>query len=241
MVSSGLFIVFEGGEGAGKSVQAERLYRRLREAGRPAMLVHEPGTTSLGLYLRDYLKSKRPLTKKAELLLFAAARAQLVETRIAPALEEGMTIIADRFTASTIAYQGYGRQLGAAGRDVIDYLNNYVTGEIRPDVTFLLDLEPEEGLWRARQQPSMPLEPELYQGEARADQDDTRRFEDQSAAFHQRVRNAYLRLAERDEGWHILDAHRPIGVLADQVWGVVEPLLPRDSLAPATAETPALL
>lgn len=240
-MADGLFIVFEGGEGAGKSVQAERLCQLLQEAGRPALLVHEPGTTSLGLYLRDYLKSKRPLTKKAELLLFASARAQLVESQIIPALNEGITIVADRFTASTVAYQGYGRQLGPNGRDVIDYLNNYVTGGIRPHLTFLLDIDPEEGLRRAKQQPSLPLDPEMYPDEARADQDDSRRFEDQSLAFHHRVRNAYLRLAESGGGWHILDARSSIDVLAAQVWEAVAPLLPKVNLDSATASHPALL
>ena len=240
-MADGMFIVIEGGEGAGKSTQAELLRQRLADAGRPALAVHEPGTTSLGQHLRGYLKSKRPLTPKAEMLLFEAARAELVAEEIQPALDQGIIVIADRFTASTSAYQGYGRRLGADGREVIDYLNNYVTGGIKPDITFLLDIDPKEGLRRARQQQPMPLESGLDGEDARADQDDSRRFEDQSAAFHQRIRTAYLRLAERDGGWRILDASRSVDVLAGQIWDAVEPLLPEANPEPAVVSTQALL
>ena len=133
-MSNGLFIVFEGGEGSGKSTQAERLLQRLSESGRQAILVREPGTTMLGGYLRDYLKSKRPLTLESELLLFAAARAQLVAEEIRPTLERGISVIADRYTGSTVAYQGYGRGIS---REVVHYLNDYVTGGLAPDITFL--------------------------------------------------------------------------------------------------------
>ena len=204
-------------------------------------MVHEPGTTPLGLHLRNYLKSKRPLNAKAELLLFEAARAQLVEDEIRPTLGMGITVIADRFTASTAAYQGYGRRLGPAGRDVIDYLNKYVTGGIAPDLTFLLDIDPEEGLRRASQQQHMTLTSESSQDDARADQDDSRRFEDQSIAFHQRIRNAYLRLAESEGGWHALDASRSVDTLATQVWNAVEPRLPKVKLDTEIASNLALL
>ncbi|CAI8016774.1 Thymidylate kinase [Geodia barretti] len=107
-VDKGLFIVFEGGEGSGKSTQAECLLQRLLDAGHQAVLVREPGTTTLGLYLREYLKSKRPLTLESELLLFAAARAQLVAEEIRPTLERGINVVADRYTGSTVAYQGSG-------------------------------------------------------------------------------------------------------------------------------------
>ena len=152
-----MFIVIEGGEGAGKSTQAERLYRRLQDHRCPATLVREPGTTSLGLHLREYLKSKRPLTPQAELLLFTAARAQLIHEHIQPSLERGLTVIADRFAASTIAYQGYGRRIPI---DIINYLNDYATNGLNPDLTFLLDIDPEQGLHRiGRPQLQMSLSP----------------------------------------------------------------------------------
>ena len=234
-----MFIAFEGGEGSGKSTQAERLRRQLAQGGFQALLVHEPGTTSLGRYLRSYLKSKRPLTAKAELLLFVAARAQLVEEQIAPALADGITVITDRFAASTVAYQGYGRQSGSDGRDAINFLNDYATGGLTPDVTFLLDIEPEEGLRRATQQSALILEPELTENGARADSDDSRRFEDQSLAFHTRVRSGYRSLAQSGSGWQILDAQRPIDTIARQVWDTVEPLLLPSSSTLAVNPAPA--
>ena len=243
-MSSGLFIVIEGGEGAGKSTQAERLYRRLAEAQRAALLVREPGTTPLGLHLRDYLKSKQPLTLEAELLLFAAARAQLVADQIRPSLERGITVIADRFAGSTVAYQGHGR---GADRGMIDRLNDYVTGGLVPGITFLLDIDPEEGLHRVgKPQLQLALEPEAPAdvGRAdvgRADVEGHRRFEDQPLAFHNRVRRGYLKLAETAPGWRRLDARLPEDELAERIWDGVAPLLPRAALDPAAANSPALL
>ena len=223
-MSNGLFIVFEGGEGSGKSTQAERLLQRLSEAGRQAVLVREPGTTTLGGYLRDYLKSKRPLTLEAELLLFVAARAQLVAEEIRPTLEKGITVIADRYTGSTVAYQGYGRGIP---REVVDYLNDYVTGGLTADATFLLDTDPTEGLERVGSpQLQMALMPEDTGAVGREDVAGHRRFEDQAMAFHRRVRRGYLELAKVTHGWHTLDASQPIEELSSRIWKVVEPLLP---------------
>lgn len=224
-MSNGLFIVFEGGEGSGKSTQAGRLLQRLSETGSPAVLVREPGTTTLGLYLREYLKSKRPLTLESELLLFAAARAQLVAEEIRPTLERGITVVADRYTGSTVAYQGFGRGIR---RDVIDYLNDYVTGGLDPDVTFLLDTAPTEGLERVGSpQLQMALLPEDNAEVGRADIAGHRRFEDQALGFHNRVRRGYLELARTAPGWQTVDAGLPIEELSDQVWEAVAKLLPK--------------
>ena len=229
-MSNGLFIVFEGGEGSGKSTQAERLLQRLAENGCQAVLVREPGTTTLGLYLRDYLKSKRPLTLEAELLLFAAARAQLVSEEIRPTLQKGVTVVADRYTGSTVAYQGYGR---GVSQEVVDYLNDYVTSGLDPDITFLLDADPTEGLGRVGSpQLQMALMPEDTSGVGREDVAGHRRFEDQAIGFHQRVRRGYLELAKATPGWHTLDASLPIQELSDLVWDAVAPLLPRMEPAP---------
>ena len=223
-MSSALFIVFEGGEGSGKSTQAERLLQRFSDAGRQAVLVREPGTTTLGLYLREYLKSKRPLTLESELLLFAAARAQLVAEEIRPTLERGISVVADRYTGSTVAYQGFGRGIR---REVIDYLNDYVTGGLTPDVTFLLDTEPTEGLGRVGSpQLQMALMPEDSFDVGRPDLAEQRRFEDQAMGFHNRVRRGYVELAQSAPGWQILDARLPIDDLSDQVWDAIKPLLP---------------
>ena len=239
VVADGLFIVFEGGEGAGKSTQAERLYSRLGEMRRTALLFREPGTTPLGLHLREYLKSKQPLTPESELLLFAAARAQLVADQIRPSLERGFTVISDRFSGSTVAYQGYGR---AVRRDVINYVNGYATGGLTPDITFLLDIDPEEGLHRVgKPQLQLALSPDASADVGRADVEGHRRFEDQPLAFHNRVRRGYLDLAKDNPGWRTLDARQPEEELAEQVWDIVLPLLPRLTSNPPAVETPALL
>ena len=239
-MAKGLFIVFEGGEGSGKSTQAERLLQRLAESGNRAVLVREPGTTALGLYLREYLKSKRPLTLEAELLLFAAARAQLVAEEIKPALDRGITVVADRYTGSTIAYQGFGRGIK---QDVIHYMNEYVTGGLEPDITFLLDTDPSEGLNRVGSpQLQMALMPEDTAEVGRADLAGHRRFEDQSMAFHNRVRQGYLEVAKDTPGWQTIDARLPIEELADQVWLTAARLLARATVAeePSAPAGPAL-
>ena len=222
-VSNGLFIVFEGGEGSGKSTQADRLYERLVEERFRVVLVREPGTTALGLYLRDYLKSKRPLSSKSELLLFAAARAQVVAEQILPNLQNGVCVIADRYVGSTVAYQGYGRRVR---REVVHYMNNYVTDGLEPDATFLLDLDPEVGLHRAANlQFQMTLPDNDIDDVLRADQEGHRRFEDLSLSFHKRVRRGYLDLADRSESWHKLDATLTQDQLARDIWEMVETLL----------------
>lgn len=238
-MADGLFIVFEGGEGAGKSTQAERLYRRLIEGRQTAMLVREPGSTPLGLHLREYLKSKQPLTKESELLLFTAARAQLVSDQIRPALGKGFTVVADRFSGSTVAYQGYGRGIQ---RGVIDCLHEYAAGGLNPGVTFLLDIDPEEGLHRVgRPQLQMAFSPGESMEAGRADAEGQRRFEDQSLAFHNRVRRGYLDLAKDNPRWQTLDARLPEEELAEQVWDILLPLLFHTPPTPQITETPALL
>ena len=236
----GLFIVFEGGEGSGKSTQAERLLQRLSDAGSTVVLVREPGTTTLGLYLRRYLKSNRPMTLESELLLFAAARAQLVAEEIRPALDKGITVVADRYTGSTVAYQGYGRGIR---RDVINYLNDYVTGGLDPDITFLLDADPTDGLERVGSpQLQMALWPEDSAGVGRADVAGHRRFEDQAMDFHYQVRRGYLELAKVTPSWQTVDALLPIDVLSGQIWEAVAQLLPKtvpvDASGAAGALTP---
>ena len=222
-MAKGLFIVFEGGEGSGKSTQAELLRQRLTSVRRKVIVVREPGTTSLGLHLREYLKSKRPLALESELLLFAAARAQLVSEQVRPSLQKGVTVISDRFTGSTVAYQGFGRGIR---RDVVDYMNDYVTDGLQPNATFFLDIGPDEGLHRVGSpQLRMPLSPEDDTDPGRADVEGQRRFEDQSLAFHNRVRRGYLELAESCPDWHRLDARSTQDELAEAIWNVVAQML----------------
>ena len=212
-----LFVSFEGGEGSGKSTQTRLLHDNLWDAGMRATLVHEPGTTPLGEYLRTYLKSSQPLTSEAELLLFEAARAELVNQRIEPSLADGFQVIADRFEASTVAYQGYGRRLDP---EVIAYLNQFATGGRTPDLTFLLDLEPAEGLRRVGSpQLSLGLEVGVQAALPREDVEGQRRFEEEALGFHRRVRRGFLELAGADEErWVIIDATMPEEKIARQVW-----------------------
>ncbi len=207
---SGCFIAFEGGNGAGKSTQAGLLHQILERRGTPSLLVREPGGTELGEYLRDYLKAQRPIDPLAELLLFTAARADLMFSRIKPALAQGRVVIADRFAASTVAYQGYGRKLGL---ETIDWLNRLATGDFNPDLTFLLDLEPGVGLERAAAASG------IVEG---------RRFETLDLAFHRKVRQGFQEQAEAEpERWAVLDGGLSPEEIQALVWARVKKLLTR--------------
>ena len=198
-----LFITFEGGEGSGKSTQARALYRRLLKLGIPAILTHEPGGTPLGKDMRRWLKFKGELDPETELLLFNASRAQLVSQVIRPALKSGTIVICDRFYHSTIAYQGYGRDLDF---DLIEAANNIATQGLCPDLTVLLDIPVEQGLARKRLRD---------------------RFEREELAFHQRVRQGYLEMAKQEpERWLVIDGSLPKKEIARLIWQRVEQVLP---------------
>ena len=239
------FISFEGGEGSGKTTQAEILARRLEKAGASALLVREPGTTALGVYLRDWLKRERrkgeAISGFAELFLFEAARAELFAKVIRPALARDKVIIADRFADSTTAYQGYGRRLSL---ESIDLVNRIATSGTKPDLTCLLDCPPEEGLMRVGEaQMALALDPTTVPGPSRVDQEGTRRFEQESLDFHQRVRAGYRTMAEREpDRWFVLDAGRPAEEIGDAVWKCVEQRLWRDASAHSAGDgaSPAL-
>ena len=220
----GLFLSFEGGDGSGKSTQAAQLLKRLHEARYEASLIHEPGSTPLGWSLRELVKSREGITPAAELALFAAARAELVEKVIKPALQQAAIVIADRYLDSTVAYQGYGRGLSL---DAIESLNTLVTQGIKPQRTFLLDLNPEEGLKRlGKAQLSLPFEGEQPEQPGRADEEGQRRFEDEPLAFHRRVRQGYLKLAAAEpDRFAVLDATKPPEELEEAIWEQVQPLV----------------
>ena len=218
LMMSGRFIVFEGGEGAGKSSQARRLHTRLSDAGYRTVLLRDPGSTELGDYLRAYLNSDRPLSDNAELLLFAAARAELTATVIMPHLAAGAVVIADRFASSTVAYQGYGRGLN---RQQIDWLNDFATAGRYPDLTILLDLDPAVGLERVRSRAMAQT------GSGTVSDAEGNRFEDAELAFHRAVRQGFRELAQgRPDAWHIIDAGAGAAEVTAQVWDAVAPLLP---------------
>ena len=230
------FISFEGGEGVGKTSQAEHLVLSLQKEGVPTHFLHEPGTTSLGIYLRRYLKREarrdETISHGAELFMFAAARAELVAKVINPILSQnrGAVVVADRFADSTLAYQGYGRKLSIAQVQVVNAL---ATQGLVPNLTFLLDLPPEDGLKRVGAlQSRFALETEADPTISRIDHEGTRRFEDESLDFHKRVRAGYLKLASGvPSRWRILDATQPFEVIAESVWSEVQQLFSGDAAA----------
>ncbi len=195
---SGHFIAFEGGEGSGKSTQARRLAARL---GTRALLTFEPGDSPLGVEVRRLLLDSPALeiTDRAEALLMAADRAQHVVEVIQPALETGTTVITDRFAGSSVAYQGYGRQLPAAE---VEELSRWATDGLWPDLIVLLEVSPGEA------------EPRL----ARAKD----RMELAGKAFHARVHDGFLVQAMADpDRWAIVDGTAPEDDVAAAIWEVV--------------------
>ena len=201
----GLFITFEGGEGCGKSTQSRLLRNRLEQQNIPVVLTHEPGGTSLGTEIRKLLKRKRgsSIASQAELFLFAASRVQLVAELIRPALEETKVVICDRFTDSTLVYQGYGRGLDLT---TVETVNNMATGNLKPDLTILLDMSPEQGL--ARKQSLKD------------------RFELEDLSFHHRVREGYLKMAAAEpDCWLLIDASLTEEKIAEIIWDRVSTLL----------------
>ena len=183
-MARGRFITFEGGEGCGKSTQVVRLAAALEERGLKVLLTREPGGTRLSELIRTLLKDEAedPPVDRAELLLFLAARAQLVHNVIAPALEAGTWVISDRFSDSTVAYQGYGRGLPV---DFVRQANDFACEGLRPDLTFLLDLDPATAERRMR-------------GREAATNTSADRIERAGSGFHARMRKGFLELAAAD-------------------------------------------
>jgi dTMP kinase len=224
----GVFVVFEGGEGAGKSTQVRLLTEWLRSRGLDVVVTREPGATTLGSRVRALLldPSSR-ISSRAEALLYAADRADHVEKVICPALERGDVVISDRYIDSSLAYQGAGRDLQI---DDIARLSRWATGGLMPDLTVLLDVPTGTGLDRAGVNPD--------------------RLESEPVDFHERVRQGFRELAEREpRRYLIVDATLPVDEVARRVRerltrilpGAAEmqpvPVLPGDSNA-ATASVP---
>lgn len=201
---TGLFITLEGPEGAGKSTNREYLAERLREQGVDVLLTREPGGTPLAERIRELLlaSSDEPMAADTELLLVFAARAQHLQQVIRPALARGSVVLCDRFTDATYAYQGGGRGLSTAR---IAQLEQFVQGELRPDLTLIFDLPVEVGLARAA---------------ARGRLD---RFEQEQRSFFESVRHAYLARAEQSPPrYRVLDAGQSLA----QVQADIDALLP---------------
>jgi len=200
----GYFITFEGLEGAGKSTQARRLFEVLKDKGYPVVLTREPGGTAIGDRIReiliDYLHMDMlPLT---ELFLFAASRVQHVEKVIRPELGEGRIVICDRFTDATVAYQGYGREIPQAQ---VREINELSAWNARPDLTFLLDIEPAHGLSRVRSR--------VQENEKVAD-----RMERENLEFFERVRRGYLDLAyEEPQRFRKIDSAMDLDIVHSHI------------------------
>ncbi len=223
LAGGGVFIAFEGGEGAGKSTQVKRLQEWLTDEGLVARATFEPGATPPGAAIRSILldRSQAVVSPRAEALLYAADRAQHVHDVLRPALDAGEVVLTDRFVDSSLAYQGAGRTIPM---DDVRMLSRWATGGLRPDLTVLLDLPPEAGLARAR-------------GRSVAD-----RMESESLEFHQRVRQTFRALAESDpDRYLVLDATRSADELSAAIRVRVAALLaglPLQTL-PQTAAEPA--
>jgi dTMP kinase len=195
---SGHFIAFEGGEGSGKSTQARRLAERL---GSRALFTFEPGDSALGAEVRRLLLDSPDLeiTDRAEALLMAADRAQHVVEVIQPALETGRTVVTDRFAGSSVAYQGYGRQLDASE---VEQLSRWATDGLWPDLVILLEVSPSDAEGRL----------------ARAKD----RVESAGGAFHERVHDGFLVQAMADpDRWAVVDGTAPEDEVAAAIWDIV--------------------
>ncbi|MCW2867364.1 MAG: tmk 1 [Marmoricola sp.] len=202
---SGLFVCFEGGEGAGKSTQSRRLRQHLEAAGHTVLLTREPGGTPVGAEVRRIVldPATGALADRTEALLYAADKAEHVEAVVRPALARGEVVVTDRYVDSTLAYQGAGRSVDETE---LAWVARWATGDLRPHLTVLLDLAPSQGMSR-------------FTGRDR--------IEGEPVEFHERVREAFLRLAAADpDHYLVLDARAPVDEVAGAVLARVEPLLP---------------
>ena len=208
----GLFITFEGLDGTGKSTQLRRAVRYIRACGQRVLVTREPGGTRTGERVRDILLAPKTgkLTPLAELALMYAARAQLLDERVRPALARGEVVVSDRYNTASFAYQGYGRKLGTA---TVRAFDRVICGKTQPDLTIILDLDPERALGRA-----------LGRGTGRRSRLD--RIEAQGLAFHKRVRAGYRAIARRAPGRiKVVRADQSIDGLERQIRALIEPLL----------------
>lgn len=199
-----LFITFEGPDGSGKSTQIELLAAALKRRGHQVILTREPGGTRISNTIRALVHDRTfvEMSPRAEALLYNAARAQLVDEVIEPALAAGRIILCDRFTDSTLVYQGFGY-----GRDLValQQLINYATGGLRPDLTILLDLDPAVGLARKAQAA-----------------DDWNRMEDKALEFHRAAHAGYHTLVAQDpQRWRVFDATQNIETIHAAIWAEV--------------------
>jgi dTMP kinase len=212
MAKRGLFITFEGMDGSGKTTQIQRLAARLRAMGKQVLETAEPGGTAIGQKIRRILldSANQELSPTAELLLYFASRAQNVDERILPALAAGTVILCDRFTDSTLVYQGCGRRLGT---DAVLDLDRIACRGLKPDLTLLVDIDVETSLARA-------------QARNTAATSDETRMDNQALEFHRQVHAAYHRLAAAEpERIRVVDGRAGPDAIEREIWDIVSPLL----------------
>ena len=219
-VGTGVFVVFEGGDGVGKSTQVALLGEHLRAAGHEVVTTLEPGATALGVLLRGVLlhADAGDVDPRTEALLYAADKAEHLAEVVRPALARGAVVVCDRYVDSMVAYQGAGRVLEVAE---VERVARWATDDLRPDLTVLLDLEPAEGLGGV-------VDPD--------------RLESAGLAFHVRARAFFLSLADRDpEPYLVLAARRPRDELAGEIAARVDRLLTAGASGTTLSDTAGTL
>ncbi|MDW8122114.1 MAG: dTMP kinase [Armatimonadota bacterium] len=198
----GFFVSVEGGEGSGKTTVCQHLGEWLKERGYPVIVSSEPGSTAIGESIRQLLLMERERDPKTEALLFLAARAEHIDRIIRPHLLDGGIVVCDRFTDSTLAYQGFGLGLDI---EELERFNDWVTAGLKPDLTILLDIDPELGLKRSQRETV---------------------FEQRDLSFHQRVRAGYLWLAKREpERFRIVNASADLEQVLQETKTILEEAL----------------
>jgi len=195
----GRFITFEGIDGSGKSTQVELLSRRLEVLSIDHLIVREPGGTDVGEKIREILLSKGvKMTARTEFLLYSASRANLTEKIIIPALREGKIVISDRYFDSSTAYQGFGRGIEM---EYVDVINRFATFGLMPDITFIIDVRIETSIERKNLRD---------------------RIESEGLEFLERVRKAYLEMAEKSERFVLIDGERDPNVIHDEIVNILK-------------------
>ncbi len=203
----GKFITFEGGEGSGKSTQIDLLFKKLKKNGIEVIKTREPGGTIVGEKIRDILVkgSTNHITPYTELLLNSASRKEHIENLIKPNLDIGNWVLCDRFTDSTLVYQGYGHGLEI---NMVENINQYTVSNYSPDLTFILDLEPNDGLIRASK---------------RKTKED--RYEKMDVSFHLKIREAYLEIAKKNKKkYKIINATESKELIARNIYKIISDL-----------------
>lgn len=203
-----IWISFEGGEGSGKTTLIQGLVKKLEEKNKPTLVTREPGGVPVAERIREILleKTEHPMDAMTEAILFAAARRQHLVEKVLPALEEGKVVLMDRYVDSSVVYQGYARGLGM---ERIRALNEFATEGHLPLISFYLDLDPQKGLERIR-----------------ANRRAMNRLDDEDLAFHQKIREGYLLLCQKEKRLRYIDADKSPQRLLEEVWEVLQVLWP---------------